>query len=71
MRPISGSLAHWFLRTLPRLPEISYVPAERGRRGCDMQCMGEAEDSHFCYVFDTILLRYWGIGGLVYVLSRL
>ena len=45
--------------------------AERGRRGRNMQCMGEAEDSHFCYVFDTILLRYWGIGGLVYVLSRL
>ena len=33
--------------------------AERGRRGRNMQCMGEAEDSHFCYVFDTILLRYW------------
>ena len=25
--PIGGSPAHWFLRTLPRLPEISYVPA--------------------------------------------
>ena len=21
-----------------------------------------AEDNHFCSVFDTILLRYWGIG---------
>ena len=42
-----------------------------GRGGRVLQCMDEAEGSHFSYVFDPILLRYWGIGGLVHVLSKL
>ena len=29
-----------------------------GRGGRVLQCMDEAEGSHFCYVFDPILLRY-------------
>jgi hypothetical protein len=35
-----------------------------GRGGRVLQCMDEAEGSHFCYVFDPILLTYGVLVGV-------